>query len=185
MPTETRLTFTLTKDDVLLMLLFINSHSTEAIYKRKNERLNHSLFVTLLGLVVFFTQNKPVGVIFIILSGLIFLLSPRYYAKRDFKFYSKYIDTHLSDLVGHPIEISFDDECIAINYHTGETKQRISSLKYIAQVKDYCFLKYNTGSGMVIPLRQLPDSTAVIENIKNRAADHQIPFHTDLDWKWK
>jgi hypothetical protein len=55
----------------------------------------------------------------------------------------------------------------------------------IPHYRDYCFLKFNSGGGMVIPLHQLADSTVVIENIKTWAAAHQIPYHTDLDWKWQ
>ena len=179
-----KIEYTLNKEDILQMLLFMASLSEQIRRTRRNSHLWGTVNCFLLGMVIGRTDYWMLGVAFICIAVVWYFVCPSYMAKRYKKNYSKYVDENLTKRTEHPTELTFGDEYIAGTDYSGESNLKANIIERIDEVRDYCFMKLNSSSGIVIPLGQLPDREEVIGYLKDWAAVHSIPYHTDVDWKW-
>jgi hypothetical protein len=131
------------------------------------------------------TSDFIFGSIFIALGITRYFLYPGIQAKRYVKFYAKHVDENLAKRTEQPTELTFEDEYITATDYSGESKLKINIIERIDEVRDYCFMKLNSGSAMVIPLSQLQNREDVISLLKNMASTHVIAYNTNKEWKWR
>lgn len=177
--------FTLKKDDILQMQLFMASLSEQIRKTRRKTHLRVPIVYIVLAILLMITTDWAVGSVFICVAVVWYFVYPPYNAKHYKKYYSKYIDENLAKRAGHPTEITFGDEYIAGTDYSGESKLKINTVERIDEVHDYCFLKFDSGVGMVIPLNQITERDSFIEYLKKMAANNNIPYETNMDWKWR
>jgi hypothetical protein len=180
-----KLEFSLTKDDMLQMQLFMASISEQVKRNRKKSRLIVPVAYVVLGIIVIVSSDIVFGSVFIALGIVMYFLYPGILAKRYEKMYRKNVDENLANRADKPVELTFGDEYIESKDYTGEAKLKISTIERVDEVRDYCFLKFDSGVGLVIPLNQISERNGFIAYIKTLAADNAIAYHTDLDWRWK
>jgi ABC-type multidrug transport system fused ATPase/permease subunit len=179
------LTFTLSQEDILQMQLFMASLSEQVRKKRRMTHLRVPIIYILLAGVLMLTSDWVVGIVFVCIAVVWYFVYPSYQARHYRKYYSKFVAENLAKRTIQPTELSFGEEYVGCLDYSGDSKLRTDTIERMDEVRDYCFLKFNSGGGMVIPLGQWSDSAAVSGELKTWAAAHQIPYHTDLDWKWQ
>jgi len=81
--------------------------------------------------------------------------------------------------------LSFNDEYVETQDYEGESKLKIKEIVRIDEIGDYCFLKFTSGSRLVIPLNQLSEKDNIIEYLKKLATVNGITYETNTEWKWK
>ena len=180
-----KIEFTLSKEDILQMQLFMASKSEQIIKTRKKSKWRVPIVYAVLGLILAVTTGKIFGIVFLAGGILWFFFYPGYLAKRYVKMYRKNIDENLSNRTGKSVELTFGNEYIESNDYAGESKLKITTIERIDEVRDYCFLKFDYGVGLVIPLNQLPEKDSFIEYLKNMATTNGIAYETNIEWKWK
>ena len=139
-----------------------------------------------LGLVLTITTDKLFGIVFSAIGILWFIFYPGYQAKRFVRIYKKSIEeSFLNRKDNSSFVLIFNDEYLETTNYLGEGKLRIKEILRIDEIRDYCFLKFTSGSSMVIPVYKLSEKDSFIEYLKKMAADNGIAYKTDMDWKWK
>jgi len=180
-----KLEFSLTKDDMLQMQLFMASISEQVNKSRKKTKWRVPVAYAVLGVILAVTAEMVFGIIFFAFGILWFFFYPAILAKRYEKIYRKNVDENLANRADKPVELTFGNEYIESKDYMGEAKLKISTIERVDEVRDYCFLKFDSGVGLVIPLNQISERNGFIAYIKTLAADNAIAYHTDLDWRWK
>ncbi len=180
-----KIEFTLTKDDILQMQLFMASISEQVNKTRKKSKWRVPIVYAVLGILLAVTTDKVFGIVFLAVGVLWFFFYPGILAKRYEKIYRKNIDENLANRADKPVELTFGDEYIESKDYTGEAKLKISTIERVDEVRNYCFLKFDSGVGLVIPLNQIAERDSFIEYLKKMAADSAIPYAANLEWRWK
>lgn len=181
-----KIEFILSKEDLLQLQLFMASQSEQVIKSRKKSKWRVPIVYVVLGLVLTFTTDKLFGIVFSAIGILWFFFYPGYLAKRYVRVYKKSIEeNYLNRMNKPPVELTFNDEFIEEIDYQGESKLKIKEIVRIDEVRDYCFLKFTSGSWLVIPLNQLSDKDIFIDYLKNMAATNGIVYETNMEWKWK
>jgi len=180
-----KIEFTLSKEDLLQFQLFMASKSEQIIKARKKSKWRVPIVYIVLGLALSFTNNMIFGIVFLAIAILWFFFYPGYQAKRYRKIYEKSVEENFINNAGKQSTLTFNDEYVETQNYQGESKLRIKEILRIDEVRDYCFVKFSSGVGLVIPLNQLPEKDSLIANLKKMAADNGIAYKTDMDWKWK
>jgi len=178
--------FTLIKEDLLQLQLFMASQSEQIISSRKNSKWMWPLVYVTLGLSLIVTTNKELGIALLIGAVLWFFFYPVYLRNRFVRIYNKHIEDHYFNRLNQPpVILTFTDEYIEEIDYQGESKLKIKEIVRIDEVRDYCFLKYSSGVSLVIPVSRLSDKESFVEYLKNLAAKHGIDYKVDMEWKWK
>ena len=174
------------KEDLLQLQLFIASKSEQIIKTRKRSKWRVPISYAVLGLILAVTTDKVFGIIFLALGVLWFFFYPVYLTKWYVRIYKKNIEENFSNRKDNALFVlNFNDEYVETQSYMGEGKLRIKEILRIDEIRDYCFVKFTSGSSMVIPVCKLPEKDSFIEYLKKMAADNGIPYETDLEWKWK
>lgn len=178
--------FTLKKNDLLQLQLFLASQSEQIISSRKKSKWRVPLVYAVLGILLAVTTDKDFGIAFLAVGVLWFFIYPDILAKRYVRIYKKNIEeNYLNRLNKPPVVLTFNDEYIEEIDYQGESKLKIKEIVRIDQVRDYCFLKFSSGVGLVIPVSRLSDRECFVEYLKNMAAKNGIEYKVDMEWKWK
>lgn len=180
-----KIKFTLSKEDLLQLQLFMASQSVQVLKSRKNSKWRVPIAYAVLGILLAVTTDKVFGVAFLAGGILWFFLYPGYLAKRYVKIYRKNIDENLANRAGKPVELTFGDAYIESKDYAGDSNLKISTIERIDEVLDYCFLKFDYGVGLVIPLSQIAEKESFLAYLKTMAATNGIAYETNLEWKWK
>ena len=180
-----KIEYILSKEDILQLQLFMASKSEQVIKTRKKVRWRVPILYSILGLLLALTNDIVFGTVLFAVAILWYFFYPAYQAKRYRKIYAKSVEENLANKSGKPVELTFGDEYIESKDYSGDSNLKISTIERIDEVRDYCFMKFDYGVGLVIPLNQLPERESFIEYLKNMAATHGIACETDMDWKWK
>lgn len=180
-----KITYTLTKDDILQMQLFMASISEQVRKARRKTHLRVPILYLVLAIVFMICTDWIVGILFIGVAIVWYFAYPAYQAKQYVKYYARHVDENLAKRTESPTEVIFDDEYITATDYSGESKLKINVIERMDEVRDYCFLKLNSGSGIVIPLGQLQNREDLISLLKNMASTHGIAYHTNKEWKWR
>lgn len=178
--------FTLKKNDLLQLQLFLASQSEQIISSRKKTKWRVPLVYAVLGILLAVTTDKDFGIAFLVVGVLWFFIYPDILTKRYVRIYKKNIEENfLNRLNKPPVVLTFNDEYIEEIDYQGESKLKIKEIVRIDEVRDYCFLKFSSGVGLVIPVSRLSDREGFVEYLKNMAAKNGIEFKVDMEWKWK
>ncbi|MDP4238645.1 MAG: hypothetical protein Q8904_04135 [Bacteroidota bacterium] len=180
-----KIEFILSKEDLLQLQLFMASNSEQIISSRKKSRWRVPIIYALLGLVLTITTDIVFGIVFLV-GGLLWLFFyPGYLAKRYVRIYKKSIEENFSNRTDKPIVLTFNDEYVETQDYQGESKLKIKEIVRIDEIRDYCFLKFTSGVGLVIPVSKLSEKDSFIEYLKMQATTNGIAYETNTEWKWK
>lgn len=177
--------FTLIKEDLLQLQLFMASISEQVRKARRKTHLLIPVIYMIFAAVLLITTDWFLGIVFISVGVVWYFVYPSYQAKQYKKVYSKHVDESQIKRTLQPTELTFEDEYITGKDYSGESKFKINIVERIDEVRDYCFLKLNSGSGLVIPVSRLSDREGFVEYLKNMAAKNGIEYKVDMEWKWK
>ena len=180
-----KLEYSLEKNDYVTFHLFAASQSPRIIGIRKNRRLLFPLIYLGFSIVSYFIEGLGLALIFFIIGLSWFLFYPFYERKRYIKHYEKFIDENHKNRFGKIETLEFEEEYILSKDYTGEAKLFISEIEELNEIKDYFFLKFNSGVSLIIPKSSINNLDQMNQYLKALILRLNRKHNIDLAWRWK
>ena len=117
--------------------------------------------------------------------GLLFLFFYPVYKKYYLeKYYTQFTADRYRKRSFEETTIYFHNDYIEIKDKTVECKINVIELENIIEAPAHFYITLKTGGHLIIPKLQLSNIEEVRSELKNLSAKLQVPFTTDLKWRW-
>ncbi len=180
-----KLQFILEKESLLSMNLFRISQTESIIKTRKKAQIIVAALPIFVAIYYSVYTNWSIVILSIFLSVAAYLLYPI----RDARFYKKKITANVlennKDKFGQQITLSFDEQSLSSKINENEGKISIQELEQIDEIQNEIFIKIKNGQSILIPKNGISNLEECISYLKNLSNTLNIPYKTDLDWKYK
>ncbi|MDO9375632.1 MAG: YcxB family protein [Ferruginibacter sp.] len=180
-----KLAYSLTEDDFLQHQLFIASKSERI----KKKRLRSWIIVTLAFFCLaflFFTSGNSILKYYFIAAGVLSLVLYPVYLRSYYKsHYKKFISEHYKDRLNENSIVIFSEENIETFDTTGESKIKLTQIEEIVETGSYIYLKLKVGGSLIIPKLRVQNFDHVRLELQKLSDQLNVPFVTELNWKWK
>jgi hypothetical protein len=113
------------------------------------------------------------------------LLYPSYERKKYIKHYEKHIEENYKNRFGKLESLEFEEKQILSKDYTGEGKLFLSEIEELNEIKDYFFLKFNSGVSLIIPKRGIDNLEQMNQFLNALCSRLNKKHNIDLDWRWK
>ena len=180
-----KITYIQKREDFVVNQLFAASKMQTLRKGRTRSRIRIPLAYIALGLILFSIQATDFGVGFMVIAVVWYLFYPMFIANAYKRTYTKHVDEIFSNRFDQPVTVVFTDESIGWETVYGEAKLYNSAIESMDEITDYCIVKYKPGETLLVPLNQLPEKAEVLSILHEIAEKNNIPYQTDLNWKWK
>jgi len=177
--------YTLDKGDFLTFHLFSASKSERIRKTRTRNKIMLPLVYLGISIILYFIESIELAII-IFLSGFLWIfIYPFYERKRYVKHYKKFIDENYKNRLGKPGNLKFEGDYIHSKDFTGEAKMYLSELDELNEIRDYYYLKFNSGVSLIIPKRKIDNIESLDQFLNELATRLRIKHNVELNWRWK
>ena len=174
--------YKLTNSDFLEYQLYASSKSELHKKRRFRSRIIIPIIYLLFGLYLAYkNQDKVIGIIFIVIAVIWFILHPLYSKWRYKKHFQKHIEENYKNRINKPVEINFDENSLNIKDFTSESKINGTELKKLIETKNHFFIKLTTDLSLIVPKNTVENQI----EFKKRVTELGAEYVNELDWKWK
>lgn len=174
--------YKLTNSDFLEYQLYASSKSELHKKKRFRSRIIIPIIYLLFGLYLAYkNHDKVIGIIFIVIAVIWFILHPRYSKWRYKKHFQKHVEENYKNRINKPVEINFDKNSLNIKDFTSESKINRAELKKLIETKNHFFIKLTTDLSLIVPKNTVENQI----EFKKRVTELGAEYVNELDWKWK
>lgn len=180
-----KITFTEKREDFVINQLFASSKLLTVGKTRTKSRVRVPILYVLLALMLFAVDATDFAIGFTIIAVVWYLFYPLLIAKTYQKSYTKHVDEVFANRFDQTVTVVFADEYIGTETSFGLAKLYNTAVERIDEIADYCFVKFKSGELLFIPLNQLAEKAEVLAVLAHLSEKYAIPYHTDLNWKWK
>ncbi len=177
--------YTLTREDYLQMQLFAASKSPRIVKSRNKSRLLLSIVYVILGVILFFGANDVYAISFFLFGVGWYFYHPFMMRRRYKRHFEKYIDETLANRFDKTVELRFEEDSLMEKSHMGESKVNLTEVTAVYETNDYFYIEFSSGQYAIIPKNRIINLHDFSSFIKGVAARLSVPFHEELDWKWK
>jgi hypothetical protein len=173
-------TYKLTLDDILNPLLYDLSTNTQKIAKRKRFFWYSIALTTLIGIGGLLFKDLFIGITFLSIS-LVYLLLGNWYRRIAYRrSLRRSIKNNYSTLAGSPIHLDIREDHLYIDTETGDASYPYASFLTVNETYAYFFIVLDKGQVLGVP----KFSDDLIRDMRAMVADHGIPYHERLNWKY-
>lgn len=132
-----------------------------------------------------FSKNGPIAsaVFFLVCLPLYFLYG-RFEKKQYERHFSKFIQTHFSDRIGKPASIELQSESFRVIDDEDNT-YTYSDIEDVNETTGMIIIQLKRGPAIILPKDKIDNSASLIQSLKESATQKNIPFQTDMNWKWR
>lgn len=186
------LQYSLDENDLLQARLYAASKNKRIKKRRRRNWILMTFGYLLWGCLFWsfykrFSKNEflHIACAFFILAILVAIFYPfyqRYYYKR---FYKKRIIKKTKNKSESPSTYTFNDDFIGVKDDVAEAKMKLSNFEKISETENYFYLKIKNSSYFVTPKAKIPSVDEVRNKLSAIAQQFNIPYVSDLNWKWK
>jgi len=180
-----KLQYSLEKNDYVTFQLFTASKSNRIIKKRRNNKILPPLIYIALAVVSYYLEDIGLSVAFIIIGLLWFLFYPAYERKKYLRHYEKNIEENYKNRFGKLETLEFNEDYILSKDYSGEGKIILSEVEELNEIKEYFFLKFNSGVSLIIPKYKIDNLEQVSNYLIGLVSGLKKKHKVDLNWKWK
>jgi hypothetical protein len=179
-----KIEYKLEKKDFLIFQLFSASRSEDL--NRKQRRSKHLIPViyVVFGIIFFVGKNYVLGSLFTGLAIVWYIYFPVYAKARFKRYFEKYITDNYPEMFESYADITLDNEYVYFSDQEDGTKVKLSETVQINEIEDHIFLKFKSGSSLIIPkskIDQTEELNSIINILKN---DMSVNYINEPDWKW-
>ena len=175
----------LDENDFLTFQLYTASKTPRV----KRARIRGWIITTLSFLVFAYlfhqSGNSLTGNLLLILSVLSLALYPLYSRWRYKQHYVRYIRDTYKHRYGETCELLIDEDTIGSKDKSGIVKINKSEVTEVNEIKDYYFLKAQSGMTLIISKTKADNIEEIKDEIKSLVMIHGAKHMVELDWKWK
>jgi len=177
------LNYSLKKEDYLIFQLFA---ATKNPVMKKQRRTSRFLILIILALIgfLFLNSNTLMSYYFFFAAAAFFLVYPLYskwFYKRHFK---KHADQFFDPDTGI-LSVRFSNLYMETSDKKGNSSVKFSELMSITETGDYFFIQITKANYIIIPKREVADVEALRDHLQRSGSEQNIPYSTELNWKWK
>ena len=144
-----------------------------------------SLSLFIFGLILFLYSDRYVFYFYAPCSIITILVFPYYHKWRLKKQYVGFVKENYKNNVGKASNLLFDQEHFTHSNTMGESKINYSSIGKMVEISSHFFLILKTGTELIIPKSAFDTVEAIQTQLKAIASTHEIPYATELEWKWQ
>lgn len=173
-------------EDHLTYKLFSASKSSQIKKDRTMRWLGTTLVFLAVALMSYYHKITLVSYVSGIAALLVFITYPTFYLKWLYKrHYKNHLKNSYNTKAVAELTLKITEDTISIEEEGGELTQKISQINQIDEIADYYFIQLLSGITIIIPKKKLENISVVAEKIKALAEKNKIPYHLELDWKWR
>ncbi|MDD4967811.1 MAG: hypothetical protein PHT07_00090 [Paludibacter sp.] len=180
-----KITYIQKREDFVMNQLFASSKLETVRKSRTRSRIRVSIVYILFSLYLFTINAPEFGIGFLIFAVVWYLFYPLFTANAYKRTYTKQVDEIFANRYNQPVTVVFANEYIGWETVYGEAKLYNTAVESIDEITDYCTVKFKSGETLFVPLNQLTEKTEVLAVLRQLAEKNNIPYQTDLNWKWK
>lgn len=174
--------FRLSEDDLLVYTLY--SASESRIVRRRRMRMRWVVSVLYIGMGAWLSLARDLrvgGLVFAAFGTLWLLFYPRYSAWRYKKVYRRIVREQTKDRVNKTYEMELGEQQLLVRNELSESKISYEGISEIVVLSGHFLLMLKERSGLVIPLRDVPEPGAFLDFFRGKG----IAVHMRGDWRWK
>ncbi len=174
-----KITFDLKSSDFLTFQLYAASQSESIQQKRRRGRIFLSLGALLVSLFFYIGSSLLLSVFFLLFGLATYIFYPRYFKRRYYQHYQKYIRDHYEARLNVEQEVDINEDHLLLKDKTGEAKILLKEVDEVIETFEHFFIKISTGVSLIFPKDRIPvkDVRAALESLGLKIRDH-------MDWQW-
>lgn len=178
------LRYLLFEKDYLENQLYYASKS-KMVKKYKRNAMNNMILVFALMTIYFFTLgNYSFLLIFMIVCVLMLVVYPGFVLNRLKQSYQKAIVELFKNRFGQTAVVEFKETSILGSDSMRSTEVFHSSIQSIEEIGTHFFIYMKYGEQLIIPKTEV-DKEAVNKHLHQLATQLDIPYNSNVNWKWK
>lgn len=173
--------YKVTENDYLQLHLY--HFDTEGLRKKTQKILYCFIAVILVAILILIYQNELIiaGSLVVVLL-LISLFHKKNMKKKFEKIYSKCIQQY-KNRFNTTVEVNFTESELQVKSVAAKTQFYKSQIKSITETGEYFFIGLQP-EVLIIPKRELENSTDISNYLQNLATELKIDFTENFKWKW-
>lgn len=180
-----KLEFTITEKDLLTHQLFATSKAKRVVKRRAQGKIFLLLIYMATGIFIWERNGVVTGAIFFLVCMPLYFL----YASMERKQYVKHISAFVNDQFKTRGEkkttLTFGAQEITMKDGDNESVVPLTELEVIHEIDSLYSISLTTGQAILIPkehLTSIDDTSSMLLDLAERTG---IPYHQELNWKWK
>ena len=174
--------YQLTNSDFLEYQLYTSSKSELHKKRRFRSRIIVPIIYLLFGLYLANkNQDYVIGIVFVVIAILWFLLYPMYSKWRYKRHFQKHVEENYKNRINKPVEIDIDENSVNAKDFTSESKINGTELKELIETKNHFFIKLTTDLSLIIPKHSIENQI----EFKKRVTELGAKYVDELNWEWK
>ncbi|KAA3638324.1 MAG: YcxB family protein [Bacteroidetes bacterium] len=174
-----KITFDLKSSDFLTFQLYASSQSESIQQKRRRGRIFLSLGALLVSLFFYIGNSLLLSVFFLLFAVATYVFYPRYFKKRYYQHYQKYIRDHYEARLNVEQEVEINKDHLLLKDKTGEAKILLKEVDEIIETSEHFFIKISTGVSLILPKDRVP-----VEEVRTALESLELTIRDHTDWQW-
>ena len=130
---------------------------------------------------------KPIvyTITFIFLMLISFTLMPLYTRWSYKKTYLKHVRKYYKERMSEPTSVEITSNHVMVKDSQGESFIPFADIDSINELKEYIFLKLESGTSIIFPIEKIAKKNQLIEELKKLSEKEDILWVDETNWVWK
>jgi hypothetical protein len=138
-----------------------------------------------MGVYLYSRQGPITSAAFFLLCLPMYFIYNYFEKKQYVKHFSRYIKANFGDELGVTTTIHLDEQGITVELGESKTKMLWPEIQDINETGSLILIQEKNLNAIVIPKQKTEHIEELISELKRIASTHEIPYHEELNWKWK
>lgn len=180
-----KIQYTISEADYLTHQLYIASKSAIIKQRRQRAKFLYPFLYAAIGSFFLFQQKTALGISFMVLAVLWFLVYPIWERGYYLRHYKSFVKENMKSILDRNYTIEFLQNHFLSASDSSESKVNYSEIEGFAEVPTTFLIQIKGGKAIVFGKDQLSNPTELRSMFKGLSSRLKVPFFEDLDWQWK
>lgn len=176
-----KINFQLSKEDYLILQLYLASQSSSIAKRRKLARWLVPVFYLFFGLFPFLAKNYLFATVFPLGALAWYFLYPAYTRKRYHSYFESSVKDHFENKTNHQYSLQFSDDHLTAVNTEGTDKIKITDIQEMVELSNHLILKFSNHPSLIIPKNAISE----MEQFNQFFSKHGIQQENEIYWQWK
>ncbi|KAA5540595.1 YcxB family protein [Adhaeribacter rhizoryzae] len=177
--------YTVTEEDFMTYQLYMATKSEVIKKRRQRNKIWISILYVALGVGLYYKDNSPFAIIFVIIGVLWFFFYPVYEKKRYYRHYKSFFRENLKERLGRLATLTFTDDFIMVKENGSESKLLTKEIEEIYDIPSIFIVKLKIGQAYILPKNQIKEVDLLKTRLEELARFLNIPYSIETEWVWK
>jgi hypothetical protein len=180
-----KIEYKLTEEDMLQHQLFATSQSKQIIKRRTKGKLFLLLVYMGMGIYIWNRSGVTSAGVFFILCLPLYFIYVHFEKKQYANHFRKFVRKEYQDQLDRTATIRFEKDRIEMTDGVDEGTIPFSELERIDELATFYTLSLKSSQSILLPKQTLNASSDVRTFLTGLAEQLDIPYESNLEWKWK